>query len=281
METQPPSSPKWEQLLQSEQKYNDYEYPKISVIVPTYNCAEAIATTIDSILEQHYPDFEIIVVDASSTDHTLEIVKGMHSDRIRIYSVSDYQRYDMLNKGISHATGEYLNFLFPGDFYLYREAFKFMMNLALEHERPHLVYCGTLIRDGKTEVKTLYRNLSLKLLKRGQQPTSLQSCWYKRDTFEKVGYFDTRYNLRGGFDLICRYSLHGHLKTMSKNRILTDYDMRWVTRKLIMQHFWETMQIIHCHFGTFATLRWLYWQKDISRFLKLWSKNLKTAFFGS
>ncbi len=275
-----PSQPAWDVLLQSEHKYNDYEYPKISVVLPTYNCAETVSASLTSVLEQDYPDFELIVVDASSTDHTLEIVKGLRNERVRIFTVSEYQRYQMLNKGISHADGLYLNFLFPGDFYLYREAFKYMMNLALEHEKPNLVFCGTLLRDGKSEVKTLYRHLTLKLLRRGQQPTSLQSCWFKADTFEKIGRFDTSYQLRGGYDLLCRYSLYGHLHTFSKNRVLTDYDLRWVTRKMIVRHFRETMRIVRKYFGFFATFRWLFLQKDLSRFTKLWLKSLRIAFFG-
>ncbi len=270
----------WDLLQQSEQKYNDYEYPKITVILPTFNCAETIFATLDSILKQNYPDFEVLVIDASSTDHTLEIVKGMQSSRVRIYSVSEYQRYEMLNKGISHAKGEYLNFLFPGDYYLYREALKYMMNLALDHDKPDLVFGGTLLRDGKNEVKTLYRHLSLKLLRRGQQPTSLQSCWIKKNTFEKIGNFDASLYLRGGFDLLCRFCLHGHLTAMSKNRILTDYDLRWVTRKLIIQHFWETYRIVRKYFGPVTTLKWLYWQNDIARFMTLWLKSLRLAFFG-
>ena len=275
-----PSPPGWEQLLQSEQKYSDYEYPKITTLLPTYNCAETIAATLDSVLKQNYPDFELIVIDASSTDHTLEIVKGMHSERVRIFSVSEYQRYEMINKGISHASGEYINVLFPGDLYLYRETYKFMMNLALDAEKPHLVYCGTLLRDGKSEVKTLFRPLNLKLLKRGQQPTALQSCWFKKETFEIIGNFDAGYNLRGGFDFLCRYCLHGDLRCVSKNRILTDFDLRWAKRNQIMQHFWESMRIINHHFGPLTAFYWLFWQRDMSRFSKLWVKKIKRAFSG-
>jgi glycosyltransferase involved in cell wall biosynthesis len=270
----------WDTLLQAEQKYNDYEYPKITIVLPTYNCAESVFTTLDSILEQNYPNFELIVVDASSTDHTMEIVKGLHNSRVKMISVSEYQRYEMLNKGISLATGDYINFLFPGDFYLYRETLKFMMNLALDHEMPHLVFCGTLLRDGKSDVKTLYRHLNLKLLRRGQQPTSLQSCWFRRDTFAKIGNFNTDYKLRGGFDLLCRFCLGPGLKAVSKNRILTDYDLRWVTRQQIVQHFFETMRVVFTYFGPLAALQWLYWQKDITRYLKLLSKNIKVAFLG-
>lgn len=275
-----PSPPGWEQLLQSEQKYSDFEYPKITTILPTFNCAETIAATLDSVLKQNYPDFELIIVDASSTDHTLEMIKGEHSERVRIYSDSEYQRYDMLNKGISHATGEYINFLFPGDFYLYREAFKFMMNLALDNEKPHLVYCGTLLRDSKSDVKTLFRPLNLKLLKRGQQPTALQSCWFRKDTFEIIGNFDAGLTLRGGFDLMCRFCLNGDLNAIGKNRIITDYDLKWAPRNLIFQHFWESMRIIRHYFGPLTTLYWFFYQRDMSRFLKLWLTSVKRAFSG-
>lgn len=267
-------------LLQSEEKYNDYEYPRVTVVMPTYNSSQAISTTLKSVLEQDYPDFEVLVVDAGSTDHTLKIVKGLQNERIRLFTVSEYQRYEMLNKGISHSTGEYLNFLFPGDFYIYRETLKFMMNMALDHERPDLVFCGTLLRDGKSEAKILYRHLTLKLLRQGQQPTSLQSCWFKKETFAKIGRFDPQYTLRGGFDLLCRYGQHGQLRSMSKNRIFIDYDLRWVTRQSIIQHFKETFKIIYKYFGSLAVLRWLYYQKDTARLFKLWSKSLKSAFLG-
>src|SRR5262249_23677584 len=145
------------------------------------NCSQSIAATIGSVLIQDYPSFELIIIDAESTDRTVEVIKRFRDDRILLYSVSDYQRYEMMNKGISLAQGEYINFLFPGDFYLSKFALKLMMTLALKQKKPDLIYCGTLLRDGKSEVKILCRHLDIPLLKRGQQPTSLQSCWFKTE----------------------------------------------------------------------------------------------------
>jgi len=267
------------ELHRVEDKYNDYEYPKVSIIVPTLNCSEQVPQTFESILVQNYPNYEIIVVDGGSTDRTLEAIKSYRDSKIRVYSVSGF-RYEMMNKGISQAKGTYLNFLFPGDFYIYQETLKYMMGLALGHGQPELVYCGTLIRDGKSEVKILFRELSLKLLKNGQQPTSLQSCWFKIETFKALGKFNINYRLRGGYELMCRFCLHKGLRSVSTKRVLTDYDLRLVTKWMVFRHFMETFKTIRRYFGIFHTIRWLFKQKDCYRFAKLWMRSLRVAILG-
>lgn len=260
--------------------YRNYEYPKVSIIIPTQNSAHLIASTLKTLLVQDYPHFEVIVIDASSKDRTLEVIKSFRDPRVTTHSVSDYSRYEMLNKGITHATGDYLNFLFPGDFYLYKLTLREMMKLAMEKSLPTLVYCGTLLRDGRSEVKNLYRPLTIDLLKLGRQPTSLQSCWFKECTFKQVGKFDTNLKLRGGLDLLCRIELNSTDQAASIFRIYTDYDLRAVTRKMVFRHFYETFAIIFRYFGYGSALKWLFKQKDAARYLKLWWHSFQLAFVG-
>lgn len=270
----------WKAFQQEKTQHTPSEWPKVSIIIPTFNCAQTISLTIESLLDQDYPDFEIVVVDGGSKDRTLELVKTFRQNQIRIYSLPISQRYEMLNKGISHALGRYINCLFPGDFYISRFTLQQMMHLAIEKHQPHLVYCGTLLRDGKSLVKSLYRPLDVELLKNGHQPTSLQSCWFRIDTFRELGKFNPKYDVRGGFELLCRYIKHPEFRTASIHRILTDYDLRWVSRSMILQHFWETCITIWRYYGCLATVSWLFRQKDASRFLKLWWRNIRIAFFG-
>ena len=113
----------WNRIEQDRYKYQDYQYPTVSVVIPCYNHSAKIALTLDSILGQNYPKFEILVIDAGSSDRTLQVVKNYRDERIHVYSVSGYRRYEMLNKGISQASGTFVNCLFPGDFYIYPDAF--------------------------------------------------------------------------------------------------------------------------------------------------------------
>ncbi|MBA3958382.1 MAG: glycosyltransferase [Parachlamydiaceae bacterium] len=260
-------------------KHADKDLPKVSIVIPTCNCTPLISSTLESILNQDYPNFEVIVVD-SSDDRTTEVIKGYRSEKLRIVSISSCKRYESFNKGLSLADGEYVNFLNPGDFYTYQATLKQMMSLAIDNDKPQMVYCGTILREARTEVKILYRVLTLDLLKNGQQPTSLQACWFRADALRKIGKFNPQYNMRGGFELMCRFFLESDFRFASIKRIFIDYDLRLVTRQMVITHFWETMKTIYHFFGIGATLRWLWHQKDIKRFIKLWIHSLKVAFSG-
>lgn len=270
----------WNAFQKPKEPYRENEYPKVSIVIPTYNSAQSIGITLDSLLMQDYPSYEILIIDAGSMDLTLEVVKSARSERVGCYAVTTYNRYEMLNRGITLARGVYINFLFPGDYYITKETLRSMMSLALKEQMPAVVYCGCLLRDGRTDVKILYRTLTLELLKQGQQPTNLQSCWFKSSVFRTIGKFDTSITLRGGFDLLCRICLEGGSKVYSTNRILTDYDLNWVTRDKVVRHFIETFQILHAHFGLKVAVHWLFHQKDLWRYLKLWMRSFKIALLG-
>lgn len=261
-------------------KYEDYQYPMVSIVLPCFNVSAKIALTLNSLLGQNYRKYEIIIIDGGSEDRTLEVIKGFRDERVKVFTVSGFQRYEMLNRGIAQASGRYVNCLFPGDFYIYPETLHFMMELALDNDLPDLVYCGTLLRDGKLEPKILRRDWGPGLLKRGQQPTSLQSCWFKTEMIRKIGKFDVSYQIRGGYELMCRLLAYPHFRVVSTTRVLTDYDLRQVTRKMVFSHFLETFRTVKYYFGWKAALRWLFIQKDAKRLVKILWRQVKMAFLG-
>lgn len=268
----------WEKIHQLEEESSLDQLPRVSIVIPTYNDAKKIWITLESLIAQEYPDFEILVIDAASTDRTLEIIKSYQDARIRLSSVSDYKRYEMLNKGIVLARGVYLTFLFPGDYYLNRKTLLKVMQFARNKHRPHLVYCGCLLREAQKEVKIFLRDFDIAHLKNGQQPTSLQSCWFRKGVFQEIGKFNTHYKLRGGFDLFCRFIEDDRLTHSVLKRFLIDYDLRDTTRNMIAQHFWETGKIIFNHYGLLAMIRWFFRQQDIKRYFKLWVQSFKRSF---
>ncbi len=251
--------------------------PFVTVLVPTFNCSQILPLTLDSIIKQHYPHYEILVIDAGSTDRTLEVLNG-YSSYIRLYSAPTYDLYSILNQGIALAKGSYLNVLLPGDVYIHLKTLLSVMSLAIQESMPDLIYCATLLRDGHSEAKLLYRHLTLSLLKNGQQPTSLQACWFKKDLFEILGLFRTDFYMQGGFDFFCRFCLHPSLRYASLRRVFIDFDLRNVTSSMVIRHFWETGQALYAYFGVWILIKWLIRQKDVKRFIKLWWRRLHMAF---
>lgn len=254
--------------------------PKVSIIIPTRNDAKKIGFTLDSLIAQDYPDFEILVIDAASSDRTIEIVKSFRNEKIHLSSVSSSNRFEMLNKGIFLARGSYLNFIFPGDYYLNPFTLQVMMHFALAKDRPKLVYCGCFIREGSKEPKVLFKHFTLEQLKCGKQPTSLQSCWFHRMVFHEIGKFDARYQVRGGFDLLSRFMLYERLSYAGLRRILTEYDLRDIAQETLFRHFYETLRIILRHFGVKAMLSWLFRQNDAKRYFRNWFGRAKKTLVG-
>ena len=93
-------------------------YPKISVVIPSFNQGSFIEETILSILKQAYPNLELIIIDGFSTDNTLEIVKK-YSDSINYFvSEKDNGQAHALNKGFQIASGDICSYLNSDDIYL-------------------------------------------------------------------------------------------------------------------------------------------------------------------
>lgn len=91
--------------------------PKISVITATFNSAQTIQGTLESLKQQTYSNFEHVVVDGLSTDSTLQIVQKVGFEGAVIDSQSDKGIYDALNRGIGLASGDVIGFLHSDDFY--------------------------------------------------------------------------------------------------------------------------------------------------------------------
>jgi len=90
--------------------------PFFSVVIPTYNCAELLNRSLSSVFSQTYQDFEIIVIDNSSTDNTQKVLKNISNQKLKVIRVNNkgiigYSR----NKGIDSARGEWIAFLDSDD----------------------------------------------------------------------------------------------------------------------------------------------------------------------
>jgi ribosomal protein S7 len=203
---------------------------KVSVIVPTYNRADLIPYTINSVLSQTMSDWELIVVDDGSTDDTAAVVKRYQDDRVRYIRQENAGVSAARNRGVAHATGEYLCFLDSDDELMPQKLAQQTAYLDA-HPSIGLVASGHLLidREGQPLAQTLpwlsYPRLDLDTLVL-TCPIVLHAVLLRKAWFARVGGFAT--NLSGAADhdlwlrlayagcimewtreVLCRYRLHG------------------------------------------------------------------------
>src|SRR5690606_918456 len=92
--------------------------PNFSVVIPTYNRAELLRFAVESVLQQTFDDFEIVISNGGSTDHTRDVVAEFADDRIRYFeSEKRLPVGENYQNGLNNASGEYITFLSDDDAY--------------------------------------------------------------------------------------------------------------------------------------------------------------------
>ena len=89
---------------------------KISIIIPTYNSASTLRKVLESIFQQTYQNFEVIILDSYSKDNTMNIVKEFKSKKIKVIKISKNKKLSYVRfVGIKKANGQYIAFLDSDD----------------------------------------------------------------------------------------------------------------------------------------------------------------------
>lgn len=116
---------------------------KVSVIMPAYNAEKYIGKAIESILNQTFQDFELIIIDDGSTDNTANIILSYHDERIRnIRNEQNLKLPKTLNKGIELAKGEYIARMDSDDISLPN---RLERQVDFMDNRPQISICGTWV----------------------------------------------------------------------------------------------------------------------------------------
>lgn len=165
------------------------EYPKISVVTPSFNQAEFIEENILSVKNQKYPNVEHIVIDGGSTDDTVDILKK-HEDDYDLHWISEEDRGQShaINKGIEMSSGEWIGWQNSDDFYL-PSAFSTFKAATDRYPAADVIYGDLIVvsEDGEELDRGFYTGPSRFIHRHSSTIMSNHSTFFNRAVYELIG----------------------------------------------------------------------------------------------
>lgn len=193
---------------------------KISLITVTYNSAQTLADTIQSVLAQTHPDIEYIVVDGASKDDTVNIIRQYEpqfNGRMKWVSEPDKGLYDAMNKGIRMATGEVVGILNSDDFFTSNNILE-QVNAAFAKQPEVDAVYGDIHFVHPDNLDKCVRYYSSKVFRRGLMKLGFipahPSFYLKRYCFKKYGMYQTDYKVAADFEFLLRVIYKERIRTL-------------------------------------------------------------------
>ena len=189
--------------------------PKISVLLPVYNCEKFIVEAIESVLHQTYTDFELLIIDDFSIDQTIALIEQFNDSRIQFIKKEKNTGYtNSLNYGVSIAKGQYIARMDADDICL---PTRFEKQVAFLDSNPKVILCGTAIQIIGTDTilkhPSNHEEIKVKLCFGNSfyHPTIMG----KKETFQSNPY-NKAYEPAEDYDLWTRIAFQGELANLDE-----------------------------------------------------------------
>lgn len=206
------------------------DFPKITVITPSYNQARYLDRTIRSVLEQGYPNLEYIIIDGGSTDGSVEIIRS-YAERLTWWvSEPDKGQANAINKGLQRATGDWIAWQNSDDVY-YPGAFHELAAAAAKHPEAGMIIGDMMLIDENDHPlrDIRYVKPSYKALLAEGMLLANQATFWRRELQDELGLLDESYHYSFDYEWFIRlakkaeahhvgriwggFRLHGEAKT--------------------------------------------------------------------
>jgi glycosyltransferase involved in cell wall biosynthesis len=158
--------------------------PVFSIITVCRNPGKSLFLTIESLQRQTYKNFEYIIIDGASTDETTENIHTGYGGLIdKFVSEKDNGIYDAMNKGISHAVGDYVYFLNAADIFSDNEVLSDISKVILENGQPDIVFGDVLLTGNSAGKKLVQCRKDCQVIDLFFKPINHQSLFANRNSF--------------------------------------------------------------------------------------------------
>ena len=179
-----------------------------SIIIATYNSSQSIARCINSILNQEFDNYEIIIKDNISSDNTIKIVKELFKKRnfanFNLIISKDKSVYEAWNTSLKKASGEYIIFLGSDDFFL-KNALKEYSLFINKNKNLKYVYCKAQKINSKNDILRIIGNYFNKDLFKTHMCVVHTGSIHHKKLFDLYGIFDAKFKIAGDYEFLLRF----------------------------------------------------------------------------
>lgn len=193
--------------------------PVVSIVLPTYNRVELLTKAVNSVIEQSYNDWELIIVDDGSSDGTAERMKVMQENDnrinyLRISKINNSGIYQYLNIGLEKAKGKYIARIDDDDFWCYKDKLKCQVDFLDKNPEYDIVGGGVVLidKDGNEMFKYFKkeRDETIRDYALYCNPFTHATVMFRKDKALKLGGY-RKLNHVEDMDLWLRMGMHGKM----------------------------------------------------------------------
>lgn len=215
--------------------------PRLSIILATWQAASTLERCLQSMLEQDFTDWELLIADGASTDGTVDLIRKYEQHIAWWNSESDGGIYDAWNQALGHARGEYVCFIGADDSWADSGALARIFT-AIGDDAYDMVSSRGLFFDSDTGKSFTfgsawdYQRIGPRMI------VCHPGLLHRRSLFQSYGLFDTHYRITGDLDFLLR--LPRDLRTLHVDSTSVAVEMAGVSRRNVRARLLEQREVL-------------------------------------